>query len=218
MARAILRIEDYKPKIALDDTLWKKLEQVFSLPGHIDEAHVDDILETNFKTSPLYSDLKAFTRMTIVPTMTAAGYKSNVIPEMASLVCDVRTLSHQSGDYVKAEIESILGDLVRREVRIISSVPASRSLVDPHFMKAISDSLSRISPGKSRILEILSTGYTDSSVMRGIGAIAYGFEPYHPDSDPHLINYHGIDESIAVDDLVFRTRAYVSICHDMLVQ
>jgi hypothetical protein len=33
-----------------------------------------------------------------------------------------------------------------------------------------------------------------------------------------MVNFHGRDESIAVADLVFRTKAWLSICHDMLVE
>ncbi len=216
MARAIDGILAYEPEIRMDRDLLEKLYVIFRLPGKPEGAAFLRMLERDFRQSPVYSPLRGLCSMTIAPTLASAGVKSNVVPEAASLTCDVRTLPGQDERDIRDEMERATGRLEGCRVTLDKTIASSSSPADPYFLKAIGDALARITSPAPRVLETLSIGYTDSMVMRRTGAVAYGFEPAHPLSDPRLANFHGADESIAVADLVFRTQAYASLALGML--
>ena len=44
----------------------------------------------------------------MTPTMIEGGIKSNSVPEMCRITCDVRTLPHQDDGYTRSELEGIL--------------------------------------------------------------------------------------------------------------
>ncbi len=217
MAQAIAGMQAYEPELRMERDLLEKLYRIFRLPGHPGDAAFLEILERDFRESRAYSQLKGVCGMTIAPTIAAAGYKANVVPEKAHLTADVRTVPGQDESYIRAQVERMLAGLSGYQVTIGKTIAASSSRIEPYFLKCIADALARITSPAAQVLETLSIGYTDSSVIRQTGAMAYGFEPAHPLSDPRLVNFHGTDESIAIADLVFRTQAYVSLCHDMLL-
>ena len=218
MAATLVGIEAYTPEISMDQDMLAKLFKVFRLTGTPDGTTFLRVLEKDLKETRIYSDLRGNCSMTIAPTVAAAGYKANVIPEKGSLTCDIRTLFNQDEEYVRTQLERIMGRLAHYTVTFQKNIPASRSRADPYFLRIIADALSRITFPKAKLMETLSIGYTDSSVIRQTGATAFGFEPAHPLSDPRMVNFHSTDESIAIADLVFRTKAYLSICHDMLIE
>ncbi len=84
------------------------------------------------------------------------------------------------------------------------------------FLKAIRRSLVKATGTNVNVMQNLCIGFTDSSAVRPLGTIAYGFAPYHPDSDTSKNNVHGDNESIAVADLVFRTKALAALAYEML--
>ncbi len=64
------------------------------------------------------------------------------------------------------------------------------------------------------VMQTLTTGFTDSSAVRPLDTIVYNFAPGHPDSDTNN-NVHGDNESIAVEDLVFRTKALAALAYEI---
>ena len=57
------------------------------------------------------SMMRALSRMTLTPTMISGGIKSNSVPESIRLTCDVRTLPHQSDDYLREQLDAILAGI-----------------------------------------------------------------------------------------------------------
>jgi acetylornithine deacetylase/succinyl-diaminopimelate desuccinylase-like protein len=215
MAAAVTRIQAYSPEVDIEPAVLSRLFDAFQLPGPPDPAAFLGCLERDLRSSRMYSALRGMFSMTVAPTIAVSGRKANVVPESASLTCDVRTLFNQDRRYVEARFREILGPL-DADVSITRHLGASRSTEDPVFLGIIERSLSRITSPAARLLPVYSVGYTDSAVMRTTGAVAYGFEPSHPRSDPRLANFHGTDESIAVEDLVFRTQSLLSISCQLL--
>ncbi len=216
LARAIRGIQAYEPELKVDPSLLGTLWQALRLPGEPELGGLLRMLSSEPRSSFLCSTLRGLASMTIAPTLASAGCRANVVPDRASLTCDVRTLPGQDESYVRAEVERMIGRPERCRISLDKTVAASSSGSDAIFLGAIARSLSRVTSAPAGVLEMLSVGYTDSMLMRPTGAVAYGFEPAHPRSDPRLVNFHGADESIGVDDLVFRTQVYVSICLELL--
>jgi acetylornithine deacetylase/succinyl-diaminopimelate desuccinylase-like protein len=63
----------------------------------------------------------------------------------------------------------------------------------------------------------LTTGFTDSRLVRPLGIAAYGFGPSHPDSDPSLDGAHNINESAGIEDLMVMTRYMVALAYRVTV-
>ena len=63
----------------------------------------------------------------------------------------------------------------------------------------------------------LTTGFTDSRLVRPLGINAYGFGPAHPDSDSSLDGAHNINESASIEDLMLMTRFMVALAYRVTV-
>ncbi len=83
------------------------------------------------------------------------------------------------------------------------------------FLNSIRRSLVKIMGSNVEIMQSLSIGLTDSWTVRSLGTIVYNFAPSHPDSDTSKNNVHGDNESIGIDDLIFRAKVLTAIAFDM---
>ena len=92
----------------------------------------------------------------------------------------------------------------------------SASPPDDEFLAAIRRSLVKAMGANVDVMPSLTIGFTDSSAVRPLGTMVYNFAPSHPDSDSSKSNVHGDNESIAVDDLVFRTKSLAALAYEMI--
>ena len=69
----------------------------------------------------------------------------------------------------------------------------------------------RLAPG-------FTIGFTDSQYVRPLGVQAYGFSPIHPEGDAVGAGVHGVDESIDVESLIVRTKAYLAAAYFTVVE
>ena len=151
--------------------------------------------------------MRALSRMTLTPTMIAGGIKSNSVPESIRLTCDVRTLPHQSDDYLREQLDAILEGIPNTTYEIdYMAVPNSSA-----FETELGTSIQRATAAALGIDNIqwvpaISTGFTDSRFLRPLGTITYGFSGSHPDDDPMLSRAHGTDESIGISSLISGTK------------
>jgi acetylornithine deacetylase/succinyl-diaminopimelate desuccinylase-like protein len=63
----------------------------------------------------------------------------------------------------------------------------------------------------------LTTGFTDSRLVRPLGIHAYGFGPSHPDSDPSLDGAHNINESASITDLMLMAKFMTALAYRVTV-
>ena len=102
--------------------------------------------------------------------------------------------------------------------QIITTAIPSASPYDGAFVetmqKAAADTL-----GQSDLAFFpgLTTGFTDSRLVRPLGIKAYGFAPSHPDSDPSLDGAHNINESASILDLMTTTRFMIALAYRVTV-
>lgn len=144
--------------------------------------------------------LRSTFRTTTNPTGLTAGYKHNVIPAEAEALIDVRVLPGTE-DSVLAELQELVGDGIGIEVVVRDigmETPFEGELVD-----AMVGALSRHDPGAPVIPYLLGAG-TDNKALAHIGITGYGFAPLRLPADLDFTGmFHGVDERVPVDSLVF---------------
>jgi acetylornithine deacetylase/succinyl-diaminopimelate desuccinylase-like protein len=147
--------------------------------------------------------LLASLRTTTNPTLLSAGYKHNVIPDLAEALIDIRTLPGEE-EAVLAEVQELVGPdieivIMHRDIGL--ETPFSGGLVD-----AVTDTLQRHDPG-APVLPYLLSGGTDNKALSLLGITGYGFAPLKlPAELDFPAMFHGVDERVPLDALVFGRR------------
>jgi acetylornithine deacetylase/succinyl-diaminopimelate desuccinylase-like protein len=217
MSNAVQKINDYQAKRDTSAVIFREIPRLFDLDeSEITPDNVDEVISKIYeKDKSVGSMLRGLSRMTITPTMASGGVKSNVIPDLFTLTCDVRVLPGQSIDYVKDELNSILNDIEGYDLSASGTIPIDSPSSD-EFMQVIKASLTNVMGENIEIMPTLTIGLTDSCAVRPLGTIVYNFAPTHPDSDPGKSNVHGDNESFSVEDLIFRTKVLVALACNLL--
>jgi acetylornithine deacetylase/succinyl-diaminopimelate desuccinylase-like protein len=217
MADAIQKIKHYQAKRDTSAVIFREIPRLFDLDeSEITPDNVDEVISKIYeKDKSVGSMLRGLSRMTITPTMASGGVKSNVIPDLFTLTCDVRVLPGQSIDYVKNELNNILNDIEGYDISASGTIPIDSPSND-EFLQAIKASLITTMGESIEIMPTLTIGLTDSCAVRPLGTIVYNFAPTRPDSDPGNSNVHGDNESISVEDIVFRTKVLVALACNLL--
>ncbi|CAN5712498.1 M20/M25/M40 family metallo-hydrolase [soil metagenome] len=211
----IRRIREYQPEVSTAHEMFKHLDTFAGVTEEVTDENIDRIIEELWEErESTASFLRAASRMTLVASMINGGVKSNSVAENCLITCDVRSLPRQDSNYVQSEIEKIVDgiDGVRVEV-IETSVPSASTYDHPfadHVMAAATKTVKRtIGRDDIEFVPGITVGFTDSSFVRPLGNVAYGFTPGHPDSDASKSGAHNINESADIDSIV-------TICRFML--
>jgi acetylornithine deacetylase/succinyl-diaminopimelate desuccinylase-like protein len=200
LAQAVGRIGAHQFPLHRTDTLNAFLAGVTELTGI--EFPDDGIEDAVRKLGPISPLVLATIRNPANPTMLKAGYKANVIPSTATATVDCRVLPGTEEEF-KKEIAAIAGPEI--EIEWVESPPLefpfSGDLVDA--MKA---ALKTEDPDAHAVPYVLSGG-TDNKAFSRLGIEGYGFSPLRlpPDLDFTAL-FHGVDERVPVDALLFGTR------------
>ena len=217
LQRVLQRIEAYEPERDTSTSLFDHLS-VFAIEHKPSAANVDEIIAEIEPENPRFASMmRALSRMTLTPTMITGGIKSNSVPESIRLTCDVRTLPHQSDDYLREQLDSILEGIPNTTYEVdYMAVPNSSS-----FDTDLGRSVQRATAAALGIDDIqwvpaISTGFTDSRFTRPLGTVTYGFNGSHPDDDPMLSRAHGTDESIGISSLISGTKIMLALAIDVL--
>ncbi|HWI32429.1 MAG TPA: M20/M25/M40 family metallo-hydrolase [Microbacterium sp.] len=170
-----------------------------------DETDPDALAQT---TGAAEAFIRSTLRTTTNPTGLSAGYKHNVIPDTAEALIDVRTLPGTE-DAALADIRRIVGDDIEIEIVVRDvglEVPFEGSLVD-----AMVEALGRHDPGIPVIPYLLGAG-TDNKALSVIGITGYGFAPLRLPADLDFTGmFHGVDERVPIDALVFGQRVLTDL-------
>ena len=217
LQRVLQRIEAYEPERDTSTSLFDHLS-VFAIEHKPSAENVDEIIAEVETENPRFASMmRALSRLTLTPTMITGGIKSNSVPESIRLTCDVRTLPHQSDDYLREQLDSILEGIPNTTYEIdYMAVPNSSS-----FDTDLGRSVQRATAAALGIDDIqwvpaISTGFTDSRFTRPLGTVTYGFNGSHPDDDPMLSRAHGTDESIGISSLISGTKIMLALAIDVL--
>jgi acetylornithine deacetylase/succinyl-diaminopimelate desuccinylase-like protein len=212
----IRRIRTYQPEVSTGVELFKHLDALAGYAEPVTDANVEQVIAQIGETNEnLASFLRAASRMTWVASMINAGVKSNSVAEKCQITMDVRTLPHQSPDYVQRELEHLLREMSGVRVEVIETSVSNASPFDhplaDHIMSATRAAVGR---DDLRFTPGITVGFTDSRFVRPLGNIAYGFMPGHPDSDPSKSGAHNINESIDLETINTITRYLVALAYE----
>ena len=135
--------------------------------------------------------------------MLRAGYKANVIPATAEAVLDCRVLPGRQ-DAFEREVDEIIGPDIVREW--ITELPSYETSFDGDLVEAMNAALLAVDPDARTVPYMLAAG-TDAKHFARLGIRCFGFIPLRlpPDLDFAAL-FHGIDERVPVDSLLFGTR------------
>jgi acetylornithine deacetylase/succinyl-diaminopimelate desuccinylase-like protein len=176
--------------------------------AELTESHEPDPDALAASTGPAEGFLRSTLRTTSNPTGLAAGYKHNVIPDVAEALIDVRTLPGTE-DEALADIQRIVGDDIEIEIVVRDiglEVPFDGDLVD-----AMVAALGRADPGVP-VIPYLMGGGTDNKALSALGIEGYGFAPLRLPADLDFTGmFHGVDERVPLDALEFGQRVLTDL-------
>ena len=142
-------------------------------------------------------------RNTLNPTVLNAGYKVNVVPQVATADVDGRFLPGYEEEFF-AEVDSLLGPHVTRE--FIHHDIALETTFDGDLCDAMTAALLAEDP-EGKVIPYCLSGGTDAKSFSRLGIRCFGFAPLQLPADLDFSGmFHGVDERVPVAALQFGTR------------
>lgn len=219
LGEMLRRLEKWQAEIDVSGEFFRELAGLLQRSEPITAENVDALAdELSIASRGLGSAVRGVSRMTLTPTMFTGGVKSNSVPAACLLVCDVRTLPWQDEAYVRRQVDGLLEGIEGVEYELICTAVTNASPYDTHLSAALRSATSAAS-GRNDLkwLPSLTTGFTDSRLIRPMGTIVYGFGPGHPGTDlSHPSGVHGVNESCELADLLFMTKVYLALALELL--
>jgi len=201
IAEAVAKLGRHRFPLVLTDTVADFLAVISEETGLTFDP--EDLEGSVAKLGPMARMLGATLRDTANPTMLKAGYKANVIPATAEAVVDCRVLPGRKAAFER-EVDEIIGPDVTREW--ISELPSYETSFDGDLVDAMNAAILSADP-EARTVPYMLSGGTDAKAFAALGIRCFGFAPLRlpPDLDFSAL-FHGVDERVPVDALLFGTR------------
>ncbi|CAN5806273.1 M20/M25/M40 family metallo-hydrolase [soil metagenome] len=217
LARAVARIGEHREAVHLLPTSREFLRRLGEIWPDADVARaMIDATSADSEAArhgcEVLSHTPAFDallRTGISPTILAAGSRHNVIPTDAVATLSVRTLPGDAITGVLDRLRNVVGD---PGVEMVVTSVGTEAPVSSHetlMFSAIRDSVSAIDPGIITV-PYLSTGATESALLRQWGVPTYGLLPFPLDADDEG-RMHGHDERVPLAALEFGSRLVLDI-------
>jgi acetylornithine deacetylase/succinyl-diaminopimelate desuccinylase-like protein len=201
LAEAIARLGRTEWPVHLTETTRELLAAIANALGVDPEKLSPD--ELALATGSASGFITATLRTTTNPTKLDAGYKHNVIPDHAEALVDIRTLPGEE-DAVLAEVREIVGDDI--DVQIVHRDVGLETSTTGPIVDAVTRSIGVHDPEAS-VFPYLLSGGTDNKSLSRLGIAGYGFAPLRlPESLDFPAMFHGVDERVPLDALVFGRR------------
>ncbi|MEO6201394.1 MAG: M20/M25/M40 family metallo-hydrolase [Cryobacterium sp.] len=206
LAEAVAKIGRREWPIRLTDTTTQLLGELARIL-EVDPQRVGPD-ELALATGTASGFIQASLRTTTNPTLLKAGYKHNVIPDMAEALIDVRSLPGEE-DAVLAEIAELVGPDI--EIVVIHRDIGLETEFSGPLVDAVVDTLGKHDPG-APVLPYLLSGGTDNKALSKLGIKGYGFAPLKlPAELDFPAMFHGVDERVPLDALVFGRRVLTDL-------
>ena len=198
LAEAVARIGRRDWPIRLTYATAELLLEVATMLGHDPQQVGPD--ELAIATGSASGFIQASLRTTTNPTAFTAGHKHNVVPDIAEALVDVRTLPGRE-EATLAEIRELVGPDI--EVVVMHQDVGLENEFSGPLIDAATAALLKHDPD-ARVLPYLFPGGTDNKALSKLGIAGYGFAPLRlPASLDFPSLFHGVDERVPLDALVF---------------
>ncbi len=202
VAAAVRAIEEHPMPARFDAQrgLFKVLARVMRGPRAMLLRNLDvtrKVVERAFAGSP---QTNALIRTTAAATIVEGGIKSNVLPQEARAIVNLRVMPGDTVSGVLDHIRSVVGDEVRVSLAEFGHYgdPAPLSPADGSGWTAIADTIAEVFPGAVPTPWILF-GATDSRYFAPIAEGVYRFAPFTVSAED-LSRVHGTGERVRVSD------------------
>ncbi len=208
MARAVARLNNYRPEVNLIpevETLLKNLAELCGLEiKDLNPGGVDELLENLPLDKAFIESLRAMTRMTVSPNIIRGGNKTNIVPDYSEADIDIRILPGQDREYVEKELRLVISKELEIEFTVYREPTFSSS--EEEYYRLMEDvTLELASPG-TLCLPSISAGSTDSKYLRSAGIPAYGIGHMDKNYDRGAsTTVHGRNERTDVTSLRLKT-------------
>ena len=225
LAHVISALERYEPELATDRLPAPFISLAVADPDL--RERLKDLASTRAALRDLAavdgaaaSIIEPVLGLTFSPTIVRAGSDAvNVIPSRAEVTVDCRLMPGQSADDIRHEVTRALAGIEERwEMELLNFMPGSESPTHTPLRDAIARTMARLVPDAEVICGHYA-GFTDSGYVRSFfpGAVAYGFCPFRAENGAAIMpRFHGVDERIAVDDLVLQAQFAEALAVDLL--
>jgi acetylornithine deacetylase/succinyl-diaminopimelate desuccinylase-like protein len=201
LSEAVARVGRHDWPLRMTPTVREFLEGISDALGI--EFDPDDPEPALSKIGSLARIVGATLRNTANPTMLKAGYKHNVIPQIAEAYIDCRFLPGYE-DEMLATIDELIGPDIRRET-VVQDI-ALETTFDGSLVDAMVGALQAEDPG-SRAIPYCLSGGTDNKSFSLLGIRGFGFSPLRLPADLDFAGmFHGVDERVPLDSLRFGVR------------
>lgn len=203
LAGAVSRLAAHQFPIVISDSVAEFLTAVGEETGLDFDPGSPDIDGTLAKLGTIANIIGATFRDTANPTMLKAGYKANVIPQTAEAVFDCRVLPGRQAEFERT-VDQLIGPDVTREW--ITKLDSYETTFDGHLVDAMNEAILAHDP-EGRTVPYMLSGGTDAKAFAKLGIRCFGFAPLQlpPELDFSAL-FHGVDERVPVDALLFGTR------------
>jgi len=164
------------------------------------------------KLGPIAKMVGATLTNTTNPTMLTAGYKVNVVPQVASAQVDGRFLPGYEDEFFR-EVDALIGAGIKRE-QVHHDIAVETSF-DGDLVAAMGQALAAEDPDGKMVPYCLSGG-TDAKSFSRLGIRCFGFTPLRLPADLDFAGmFHGVDERVPVSALQFGVRVldrFLDLC------
>jgi acetylornithine deacetylase/succinyl-diaminopimelate desuccinylase-like protein len=201
LAEAVGRIGRYEWPVRRTATVDRFLGELADAMGVAPDPDTAEQLVA--RLGSLAKFIAATLRNSAAPTRLAAGYKTNVIPQVATAEVDGRFLPGYEAEFL-ATMDDLLGPQVTREW--LHHDIALETTFDGALVEAMSASLLAEDP-YARPVPYCMSGGTDNKAFSPLGIRGFGFSPLQLPPDLDFAGmFHGIDERVPIDGLKFGVR------------
>jgi acetylornithine deacetylase/succinyl-diaminopimelate desuccinylase-like protein len=210
LAEAVARIGRHEWPVRLTPAAQAFLEAAAVALGiDVDRGDYRDLIS---KLGPISRLVGATVTNTANPTVLNAGYKVNVVPQVATAQVDGRFLPGHEDEFF-TEIDGLLGPGLRRE--FVHHDIAVETTLDGDLADAMTAALLAEDPDGHVVPYCLSAG-TDAKSFSRLGIRCFGFTPLRLPADLDFAGmFHGVDERVPVDALRFGVRVldkFLDLC------
>jgi acetylornithine deacetylase/succinyl-diaminopimelate desuccinylase-like protein len=210
LAEAVARIGRHEWPVRLTPAAQAFLEEAATALG-IDLSQ-SDYRDLVAKLGPISRMVGATLTNTANPTMLDAGYKVNVVPQVAAAQVDGRFLPGYEEEFL-AELDGLLGPEVQRE--FVNHDIAVETTLEGELAAAMTAALLDQDP-EGRVVSYCLSGGTDAKSFSRLGIRCFGFAPLRLPADLDFAGmFHGVDERVPVDALRFGVRVldkFLDLC------
>jgi acetylornithine deacetylase/succinyl-diaminopimelate desuccinylase-like protein len=209
LAAAITRLHNHSFPQIITPPVRDFLDGVTAITGQAFPE--DDLDQALGRLGGIARIIGATLRDTANVTIFNAGYKANVVPSVATAEVDVRVLPGRQTQ-LEAELREILGPEIHLDWR--PGLAPIQTTFDGALVDRMTAAIQAEDPGAYTLPYMLSAG-TDAKSFDQLGVRHFGFSPLKlpPDLDFTAL-FHGVDERVPVDALLFGTRVLLRLLPD----